>query len=248
MRQLLAIIWWWIRVAVLVLAIAYAIALLWNNSGKAEIWYWPGRPKEETTILAFGAAAFLSGGIVMTIGWALFKASVTYRRSKAARHRRLIEQQREEATRKAAMLRTKPAPTPVPRTIKEMSKETAKPREVELQPAVEPVPEATTAIAPVVVPQASTDSKPAASKGITADLAATVPSTPATDVKPPPTTRPAPAAHTEDRDNGGVKSAPVVSPESGSIAVQKLEPTPEAARPVTPPDAPISATPPSKPA
>ena len=147
MRQLIAAFWWWIRVIVLAVAGVYAFMLLWKNSGQnALIWYWPGQPAEQTNIMALTLAAFLSGGLIMTIGWALFTATVNLRRTRAVRRKRAAEMQREEIERKASMLRVKPAPAPIVRV-----RPTSKPIEPTPIPAVEPMPEPTFAPTPAVV-------------------------------------------------------------------------------------------------
>lgn len=157
MRHFLASLWWWIRVIVLVVVGLYALALLWNNSKQsASLWYWPGRPVEETSVIALALAAFLSGGLIMTIGWALGTAMVNLRRTQAARRKRAAEMQREEIERKASMLRVKPAPAPIvrPRVEPKAEPTPTKPEPVPQTAAavvVEPIPEATGAPSPVVV-------------------------------------------------------------------------------------------------
>lgn len=154
MKQFLASLWWWIRVLVLVTVGLYAMALLWKNSKQtASIWYWPGRPVEETNIMAFGLAAFLLGGLTLTIGWALGTATVNLRRTRAARKKRAEMLAREEMERKASMLRVKPAPTPVVRPRVEPRAPEPVPVETDPvpSPAVEPSPEVALAPAPVVV-------------------------------------------------------------------------------------------------
>lgn len=162
MKQFLSSLWWWTRVIVLVVVGLYALALLWKNSSQtASIWYWPGRPAEETNIMALALASFLSGGLIMTIGWALGTAMVNLRRTRAARKKRAAALQREEIERKASMLRVKPAPAPIvrPRVEAKPAQETkpaleakpaAKPTP-DPMPVVEPMPEVTLAPSPVVV-------------------------------------------------------------------------------------------------
>lgn len=192
MRQFFSALWWWVRVIVLVVVGLYALTLLWNNSTqRAWIWYWPGKPAEETSVVALIIAAFVCGGLIFTIGWALGTAMVNLRRTRAARRKRAAELAREEIERKASMLRVKPAPAPIVRPRPEPAKPQPEPEskphpdvkpqpEVKIQPeakpetkvqpespikpkpepkpeprpepvVVEPLPEATTAPAPIVV-------------------------------------------------------------------------------------------------
>ena len=117
MKQILQTIWWWVRVGLLLIVALYALALIWSNANQhAFVWYWPGRPAEDTSIIALALASFIAGGLVCTIGWALVSAWFSYRRNAEIRRRRSEEERRAELQRKAAMLRVKPVPQPVVRT------------------------------------------------------------------------------------------------------------------------------------
>jgi hypothetical protein len=115
MRQIVQSIWWWTRVAVIVVISLYALLSLWNNSGRSvEVWYWFGR-REETSIVALAVASFLAGGVICSTTLALFTATLRYRRTREHRRERAIAEQRETLAKKASMLRTKPQPQPIVR-------------------------------------------------------------------------------------------------------------------------------------
>lgn len=116
MKQVFQTIWWWTRVGLLVVVAIYALALLaFNSNQRADVWYWPGRPAENTSIIALVLASFIAGGLVCTIGFALFSAWVGYRRTRQLRRARADQERREELQRKAAMLRVKPPPAAIVR-------------------------------------------------------------------------------------------------------------------------------------
>lgn len=116
MRNFLDAVWWWVRLAALLVVAIYLIALIAMNAGqKADLWYWFGRPEAPSSIISLVLVSFLSGGVVFTTGWAMFKAMLRYRRTRAERRERAERDARLEMQRKAAMLRTKPAPTPIVR-------------------------------------------------------------------------------------------------------------------------------------
>jgi hypothetical protein len=113
MKQFVQSIWWWTRVAIIVVVGTYALLSLWNNTGKpVTVWYWFGRT-EDASVVALAAASFLAGGVICTTALALLTATWRYRRTRADRRERLIEERREEMARKAARLRVKPPPAPI---------------------------------------------------------------------------------------------------------------------------------------
>jgi hypothetical protein len=115
MKQMVQSIWWWTRVAVIVVVSLYALLSLWCNSGKSvEVWYWFNR-REETSIVALAVASFLAGGVICSTSLALFTATLRYRRTREHRRERAIAEQREQLAKKASMLRTKPPPAPIVR-------------------------------------------------------------------------------------------------------------------------------------
>ncbi len=192
MKHFLASLWWWIRVLVLVTVGLYALALLWKNSKQtASIWYWPGRPVEETSVIALAVAAFFCGGLIMTISWALFTATVNLRRTRAARKKRAEQLAREEMERKASMLRVKPAPTPMvkPR-IEPKSPRPTEQKQIESKPEplpeVEPTPEMTLAPAPVVVRPVETPKPAEPPKVVEKIPVEELPTTPTAEPKPTP--------------------------------------------------------------
>lgn len=133
MRQIVQSIWWWLRVTVIVVVSVYALLSLWNNTGKTiQVWYWFGRV-EETSIVALAVASFLAGGVICSMAFALVSATIRYRRTRALRRERMIEEQRELLTRKAAMLRTKPPPGPL---VKRSPPPSPPPMEQENQPII----------------------------------------------------------------------------------------------------------------
>jgi hypothetical protein len=135
MRQIVQTIWWWVRVALIVVVGVYAMLSLWNNTGKSiQVWYWFGRV-EETSIVALALASFLLGGVLCSTGLALASATIRYRRTREHRRLRLIEERREMLAKKAAMLRTKPPPAPIVK-VKEPPKEPPREIESELAPIV----------------------------------------------------------------------------------------------------------------
>ena len=116
MRNVLDSIWWWTRLVVLVLVGVYILALLFNNSGQtATLWYWVGRQSDNIPIITIVLVSFLAGGVVSITAWALTSAMLTYRRTREERRGRAERERLEAMHRKAGMLRTKPAPTPVVR-------------------------------------------------------------------------------------------------------------------------------------
>jgi hypothetical protein len=143
MKHVFQSIWWWTRVLLLAIVGAYALALLsFNANARADVWYWPGRPAENTSIIALVLASFIAGGLVCTIGWALFSAWVGYRRTRELRRQRMIAEQREAVERKAAMLRIKPPPQPVIREAPKPVPPPPPPRPPEPQepePIIEPL-------------------------------------------------------------------------------------------------------------
>lgn len=113
MRQFVQTIWWWTRVAVIVVVGTYALLSLWKNTGKpVTVWYWFDRT-EDASVVALAVASFLAGGVICTTALALLTATWRYRRTRADRRERLIEERREEMARKAARLRVKPPPAPI---------------------------------------------------------------------------------------------------------------------------------------
>ena len=116
MRNVLDSIWWWTRLVVLVLVGVYILALLFNNSGQtATLWYWVGRQSDNIPIITIVLVSFLAGGVVSITAWALTSAMLTYRRTREERRGHAERERLEAMHRKAGMLRTKPAPTPVVR-------------------------------------------------------------------------------------------------------------------------------------
>ena len=99
--------------ALIVVLSIYGLLALWNNAGKPiDVWYWFGRT-ESTSIAALAVASFLAGGLVCSTFFALASATLRYRRTREHRRQRLLEEHREELSRKAAMLRVKPPPAPI---------------------------------------------------------------------------------------------------------------------------------------
>lgn len=135
MRQIVQSIWWWVRVALIVVVAIYAMLSLWNNTGQQiTVWYWFGR-REETSIVALALASFLLGGVLCSTGLALASATIRFRRTREDRRLRLIEEHREMLAKKAAMLRTKPPPAPIVK-VKEPPKEPPREIESEIVPIV----------------------------------------------------------------------------------------------------------------
>ena len=136
MKQVFQSIWWWARLGTLAVVALYVLVLLARNADQsANIWYWPGRPAESTSIIALALLSFIAGGLICTIGWALLSAWIGFRRTQEIRRKRLIAERRDEFARKAAMLRVKPAPQP---TIRRPSPP-ATPASVTPEPIVEPL-------------------------------------------------------------------------------------------------------------
>lgn len=116
MRNFLDAVWWWTRLVGLLIVATYLISLIAMNAGqKADLWYWFGRPEAPSSIISLVLVSFLSGGVVFTTGWAMLKALIRYRRTREARRERVERERRLDIERKAAMLRTKPAPQPIVR-------------------------------------------------------------------------------------------------------------------------------------
>lgn len=116
MRDFFASLWWWTRLAALLLVGVYLLALIWMNSGETpRLWYFFGRDASPVSIIAVVLVSFLAGGIVFTTGWALIKATYRYRRTREAKRVRVRASTRLEAERKAARLQVKPAPQPIVR-------------------------------------------------------------------------------------------------------------------------------------
>ena len=116
MRQVVHFIWWWTRVAILIVIGLYALLSLWNNTGKPiTVWYWFGH-EEGTSVVGLALASFFAGGILCSTALALFTATLRYRRTREHRRQRAIEEQREELSKKASRLRTKPVMAPIVRS------------------------------------------------------------------------------------------------------------------------------------
>lgn len=148
MRNLLEAIWWWIRLTVLLIVAIYVISILALNARETpSLWYWYGRDPSPVSIVSIVLVSFLSGGVVFTTGWAMFKAGLRYRRTRSARRERLEQERRAEIERKARMLRTKPPPTPIVRRPPPVA---PLPVEAEPEPAVEEETYATQEIEPVI--------------------------------------------------------------------------------------------------
>ena len=126
MRNFFDAVWWWIRLAGLLVVAVYLISLIALNAGEQpRLWYWYGRADAPVSIVSLVLVSFLSGGVVFTTGWAMFKAMLKYRRTRAERRDRAERERRQDIERKASMLRTKPAPQP---TIRKPPAAVATPR------------------------------------------------------------------------------------------------------------------------
>jgi hypothetical protein len=174
MRQFFQTIWWWFRVALLVTVGLYTLALIWNNldAPPISVWYWFGR-EQEMSFIKLACVSFVLGGILFSTFFALSSAWVRYRRTHEHRRRRLIDAHRAELSRKAAMLRIKPAPVPTVRH----------PKPAPVAPATAPA--TVPAIVPVVAPVVS----PVVAPVVSPTQESTAPEPIVVDIPPPPKPR-----------------------------------------------------------